>query len=49
MLNLEDYRRGWEWKKYWYTKNGFIREKPYSLQKKVLMELWIPHYFGKLH
>jgi hypothetical protein len=27
MLNREDYRRGWEWKKQWYTKNGFVEDK----------------------
>ena len=24
MLNREDYRRGWEWKKGWYERNGFV-------------------------
>lgn len=24
MLNREDYRRGWEWKREWYRKNGFV-------------------------
>ena len=24
MMNREDYRRGWEWKRQWYIKNGFI-------------------------
>lgn len=24
MLSREDYRRGWEWKREWYRKNGFI-------------------------
>jgi hypothetical protein len=23
MLSRDDYRRGWEWKKAWYAKNGF--------------------------
>ena len=23
MLNREDYRRGWEWKRAWYENNGF--------------------------
>jgi hypothetical protein len=23
MLNREDYRRGWEWKKGWYQRNGY--------------------------
>jgi hypothetical protein len=23
MLSLDDYRRGWEWKKAWYENNGF--------------------------
>ena len=27
MLNREDYRRGWEWKRQWYQKNGFIDGK----------------------
>ena len=22
-LNRDDYRRGWEWKKEWYAKNGY--------------------------
>jgi hypothetical protein len=24
MMSRPDYRRGWEWKKDWYTKNSFI-------------------------
>jgi hypothetical protein len=24
MLNRDDYRRGWEWKKRWYEENGFV-------------------------
>jgi hypothetical protein len=24
MLNRDDYRRGWEWKKAWYEQNGFV-------------------------
>ncbi|MBN2330840.1 MAG: AAA family ATPase [Candidatus Aenigmarchaeota archaeon] len=24
MLDCEDYRRGWEWKKNWYERNGFV-------------------------
>jgi hypothetical protein len=24
MLGRADYRRGWEWKKGWYEKNGFV-------------------------
>ena len=27
MLAREDYRRGWEWKKEWYSKNGFVIEQ----------------------
>ncbi len=27
MLNREDYRRGWEWKRQWYGKNGFVDGK----------------------
>ncbi len=27
MLDREDYRRGWEWKKQWYAKNGFVEGK----------------------
>jgi len=27
MLSSETYRRGWEWKKQWYIKNGFIENK----------------------
>ncbi len=23
MLNKEDYRRGWEWKREWYSNHGF--------------------------
>ena len=26
MLSMEDYRVGWEWKKRWYSENGFIVE-----------------------
>lgn len=24
MLNRDDYRRGWEWKKAWYEQNGYV-------------------------
>jgi len=24
MMDREDYRRGWEWKREWYERNGFI-------------------------
>jgi hypothetical protein len=24
MLSRDDYRQGWEWKKDWYAKNGFV-------------------------
>ena len=24
MMNREDYRRGWEWKRQWYKTNGYI-------------------------
>jgi hypothetical protein len=24
MLDREDYRRGWDWKRAWYQQNGFI-------------------------
>ena len=27
MLSREDYRLGWEWKKQWYTKNGFVLDE----------------------
>jgi hypothetical protein len=27
MMNREDYRRGWQWKKQWYLKNGFEEGK----------------------
>jgi len=27
MLDREDYRRGWEWKRNWYERNGFVKEK----------------------
>ena len=27
MLSRPDYRRGWEWKREWYTKNGFAEGK----------------------
>ncbi|MHB8875706.1 MAG: AAA family ATPase [Myxococcaceae bacterium] len=27
MLNREDYKRGWEWKRQWYGKNGFAEGK----------------------
>jgi hypothetical protein len=27
MLSLDDYKRGWEWKKEWYAKNGFDEGK----------------------
>ncbi|MBS0160189.1 MAG: AAA family ATPase [Nitrospira sp.] len=47
MLNREDYRRGWEWKKQWYAKNGYFEGKTLftsadgpdgSLDSKVLKE-----------
>jgi hypothetical protein len=24
MLDVEQYRKGWEWKKSWYEKNGYV-------------------------
>jgi hypothetical protein len=27
MLDRDDYRRGWEWKRQWYGKNGFVEGK----------------------
>ena len=27
MLSREDYRLGWEWKKDWYEKNGFVENE----------------------
>jgi len=24
MMNREDYRQGWEWKRQWYLANGFV-------------------------
>lgn len=27
MLNKDDYRRGWEWKRWWYERNGFLLDK----------------------
>ncbi len=24
MMNREDYRRGWEWKRKWYSTNGLV-------------------------
>ncbi len=27
MMNRDDYRRGWDWKRDWYTKNGYLEGK----------------------
>ena len=27
MLHREDYRQGWEWKRNWYARNGFVEAR----------------------